>query len=329
MHEESKNSTGYLTKLWSSEFSTHRNFREDGLKVCGDPIRAHDKDSQVDEEGLYIFPLDCDGEPMGGAEDVEKFVRKSCEDKTLQDIFSAKSNAWLDDRSHDGKNRKYQTLLTHHTLLRALHEPRFGKQKPIVDRRLIFIHDPNPCHILALAGIASELRVRDAIQKHLAFETSLLVHIPLKERSMFHLELHLPYFALRESKILAGSHARDKRQCVDLSFLTRCSESGPSQHKIIEAQYSIVICGQDDFQWVGWSFIDNNFEQEELSDDVDRLSYKGVVEDPIANAQLDQNKPLVNPREYFLRVLEVISEQILGEWERVVQNMRRNVRQYV
>jgi hypothetical protein len=334
-------------KEWDPDFLEHRDFKEDGsylkwkkegLKVRGDPIRVDGKDPQVDEEGLRMFLRDYDdGEPLCGAEDVEEF----CEDRRLQDILFAetskklKRNVWLDDRSRSGEYREYQNPLTPYTLLRALEEPRFdNKDKPDADRRRMLFVDLEPDHILVLAETASERQVpvlRDAIQKHLALETSLRVHIPLKGISMFHLELHLPYFALRQSTKPAGFHARGKRQCIDLSFLTGCSNSGPSQprYKIFEAQISFVISGWEDSRWVAWSFIDNYFEKEEELLDIDGYPYECFVEDPIVKGQLDQNDPFANPREYFLMFLKVRSEQILQEWECVVHSVRRNVKRYV
>jgi hypothetical protein len=268
------------------------------------------------------------GNPLYGAKDVEEF----CKDKTLQVISERfKEGAWIDDRSRAGEHREYQDPLTAYTLFQKLKERRFVGEKPDTnERRLIFIKGLDPYYILALVETAPWLQVqvlRDAFQKYLALETSLLT---LKGISVFRLELHLPYFALRQSKKLASSHARNKRRCIDeLSFLTRRSKSGPSQHKIFKAQISFVISGCEDSQWVVKSFIDNYFEEEELLDDVDGLPYNGFVEGPIAKGQLGQNERFVNPREYFLMILKIRSEQILKEWERVVQSVRRNVKPYV
>lgn len=333
-------------KEWDPEFLKHRDFKEDGsylkwkeegLVACGDPIRVDGKDPQVDGEGIRIFLRDYDDdEPLCGAEDVEEF----CKDKQLQDILSAeglknlKRNVWIDDRSRSGEYREYQNPLTPYTLFRALDQPRFdNNEKPDADQRRMLFVDLEPYHILALAETASDRQLpvlRDAIQKHLALETSLRVHIPFKGISMFHLELHLPYFALRQSTRLISSHIRSKRQCIDLSFLTTRSNGGPSQprYKIFEAQISFVISGWEDSRWVAWSFIDNYFAKEELLD-LDGYHYNGFVEDPISKGQLDQNTPLENPREYFLVILKIRAEQVLKEWEHVVQTIKRNVKRYV
>jgi len=347
MDEERKNFLlDCYAKEWDPDFLKHRDFKEDGsylkwkkggLEVKGDPIRVDGKDPKVDGEGLRMFLRDYDDErPLCGAEDVDVF----CKSVRLEDILStegpanAKRNVWLDDRSRSGEYREYQNPLTPYTLLQSLDEPRFdNKWKPDADRRRMLFVDLDPYHILVLAETASERQVpvlRDAIQKHLGLETSLRVNIPLKGISMFHLELHLPYFALRKSTKPAGSHARNKRQCIDLSFLTRCSNYRPSEptYKIFEAQISFIISGWEDSRWVAWSFIDNYFEEEELLD-IDGFPYKRFVEDPIVNGELDQNDPLVNPREYFLMILKVRSQQVLEEWECVVQSVKHNVKRYV
>lgn len=335
-------------KKWDPEFLKHRDFdfkedgpylkwKEEGLVARGDPIRIDGNDPQVDGEGLRIFLRDYDdGSPFCGAEDVEEF----CEDKRLEDILSSegfkklKRNVWIDDRSRSGEYREYQNPLTPYTLFRALDEPRFdNKEKPDADQRRMLFVDLEPYHIIVLAETASELQVpilRDAIQKHLSLETSLRVHIPLTGISMFHLEIHLPYFALRQWTVPAHSHVGKKRQFIDLSFLAPRSIGGPSQsrYKIFDAQFSFVISGWEDSRWVAWSFVDNYFEKEELLD-IDGYPYNAFVEDPIAKGQVDQNNSLANPREYFLMILKVRSEQIVGEWECVVQGVKRNVKRYV
>ena len=334
-------------KVWNPEFWQHRHFKEDGsylkwkregLRARGGPIRVDGRDPEVDEAGLRGFLRDYDnGWLVCGAEDVEEF----CKDRRLQDILSAESsnrlkrNVWLDDRSRSGEYREYQNPLTPYTLLRALEEPRFdNEEKPDADQRRMLVVDLEPDHILVLAETASDRQVpvlRDAMQKHLALETSLRVRIPLKGISMFQLELHLPYLALRQSTKPAGSHAGRKRQCIDLSFLTRPSnsESSQSRYKIFEAQFSFVISGWEDSRWVAWSFIDNYFEEEEELLDIDGYPYDRFAEDPISKGEVDQNKPLANPREYFLMILMVRSERILEEWEYVVQSVKRNIKRYV
>ena len=248
-------------KEWDPEFLLYRDFKEDdsylkwkekGLVVRGDPIRIDGRDPVVDGEGLPSFLRDYDdGSPLCGAEDVKEF----CKDKRLQDILSAegfkilKRNVWIDDRSRSGERREYQNPLTSYTLYQALDEPRFrNKDKPDADQRRILFVDLEPYHILVLAETASESQVpilRDAIQKHLALETSLRVHLPIQGISIFYLEFHLPYFALRQSTNPVRSHMGKERQRIDLDFLTTRSNGGKSQpiYTIFEAQISFVISG--------------------------------------------------------------------------------------
>ena len=149
------------------------------------------------------------------------------------------------------------------------------------------------------------------------------------------MEFHVPYFALRTSlppkdPIRKPVNSNPTRKWTDLSFLE--IQSPESQDKkvygIHEAQISFVICGSDDGRWVGYAFVDTNFDSEGLGDQV--FPYEGVHEDLIASdGELDANLPIWNPREYFLMICEIRIAQVLKEWEFLVRTVERSIKQYV
>ena len=153
---------------------------------------------------------------------------------------------------------------------------------------------------------------------------------------MFHLAFHLPYYAFRSSK----SPRVDHRQCtdgevlrhsLDVSFL-RPRESETSGLFLYEAQISCVVAGTDDWRWVAYCFVDTYFDSEKIA----RRSIRhqegalpiGVRLDPLRNGKLIEDEHYQDPREYFLAVLTVRLEQILGEWNLIVEKLQQAVRKY-
>jgi hypothetical protein len=119
------------------------------------------------------------------------------------------------------------------------------------------------------------------------------------------------------------------RQWTDLTFLNiqPPRSQDQKQYGIHEAQISFVICGSDNRRWVGYGFVDTEFDRENLADH--DLSYVGKHEDPIAFGELDANLPIWDPREYFLMVLQIRMAQVLKEWECLIRTVERSINQYV
>jgi len=143
---------------------------------------------------------------------------------------------------------------------------------------------------------------------------------------IFQLELHLPYYALRESLPrddcrqygVSGELLRKRR---DLSFLQRQTDDSLSQPKcwMYEAQTSFLLVGSDDRRWVGHCFDDTYF-----NDDDKNSFYKD--EDPIiSDSKPNSNLPVLDARIYFLKVFHARSVKVLREWESLVWMVKRNI----
>lgn len=146
------------------------------------------------------------------------------------------------------------------------------------------------------------------------------------------MEFHIPYFALRSSspkdypQTVANSPLRER---IDISFLqmkypnSLCDE----KNTIYEAQFSFVICGEDDTRWVAYAFADTALDDDNLADN--GFSDEAFRPDPILPSHLDANLPIWDPRHYFLRILEFRITQLLSEWEYLVRTIERRIRRYV
>jgi hypothetical protein len=112
-----------------------------------------------------------------------------------------------------------------------------------------------------------------------------------------------------------------------------------------EAQISFVLCGSDHQRWVAYAFVDTDFEEDDVPDEIvpdeqirevsvpldDELGVAKVpIWDPIAlDGGLDANLPIWDPRLYFLVILEIRMAQVLREWEFLVRTVERSISRYV
>ncbi|TVY59342.1 hypothetical protein LCER1_G000736 [Lachnellula cervina] len=267
------------------------------------------------------------------AEVVEEFCRGVC----FGDVVRAKGragqwrSAWLDDRScipeleGRGNARQYENPLSATGLYRALKRKRFeDDDSPDAARRLIYITDLEPAYIHALAATASSRQVpvlRNAIYRHLRFQSSIEVSVPSSGFLTFALHLHLPFFLIRDThpnEPITGVNTKPSRNWTDLSFLQLDNPKSQDQESnkvwgMYEAHFSCVITGSDEWRWVGYSFVDaeiDGFLHESSEED---LSF-----DPIASGRLEANLPIWRPREYWLRVFEIRIEQVRIELEYLI-----------
>ena len=151
---------------------------------------------------------------------------------------------------------------------------------------------------------------------------------------MVHMEFHVPYFILttsppREDHAHIGVHSKPPRHRVDLSFL-QIKNATPQDQKIygiLEAHMSFVICGVDDRRWSGYAFVDTESDGDDW---VDRdCHYEGWHEDPITLGEQNANRPIWNPREYFLRIVQFRMVQVLENWKKLVRPVESSINQYV
>ncbi|KAF4629532.1 hypothetical protein G7Y89_g8613 [Cudoniella acicularis] len=286
--------------------------------------------------------------------------------------------AWLDERSFatgekKGRPRTYRGPLTARDLYRELKKPRFRcrssteatgdssspspsakenenenengclpeDHEPDAERRLIFITDLDRWSTYALIGTASYHQLpalRDALYKHVAFESFIGVAPPSKGLPMFQLSFHLPYYVWRSSQKACEDHRRDAnagplRQFRDVSFLN--SQSSESSSFLYEAQISCVVSGSDEWRWIGYCFVDTYFDSNEearesvVSYHEDSEEDDGLPADPFTYGVGDRNYPIRKPREYFLNVFGIRIKQISREWQQVVAKFEQSIREHI
>jgi hypothetical protein len=86
---------------------------------------------------------------------------------------------------------------------------------------------------------------------------------------------------------------------------------------LYEAQISVAVIGLDRWTWIAYAFDDTYF-------DYDTIEPCAQFTDTIRRPGLytrDCNDPVWTPREYFLKTVEIKTEQVAKEWRGVVQKL--------
>ena len=155
---------------------------------------------------------------------------------------------------------------------------------------------------------------------------------------MFQLAFHLPYYVWRSSQKPCEDHRQyangdPLRHSQDVSFLEW--EAYGSSSFLYEAQISCVVAGLDEWRWIAYCFVDTYFDTLEggketvLSYHEDSLTNKGIRADPLTFGVTDADKPIHDPRDYFLTVFQTRINQVKCEWQQVVAKVQQSVREYV
>ena len=155
---------------------------------------------------------------------------------------------------------------------------------------------------------------------------------------------HLPYYALRSSEVCRRDHRQFEngdslRDSQDVSFLSRmpCDSSSLLNHQLstflYETQISCVVAGSDEWRWVGYCFVDTYLDpveggKETVAQYHEDSSCGGFRGDPFTLGRVEADKPIRDPRIYFLKVLQVRLNQVKNEWQKVVEMVYQSIRHY-
>ena len=147
---------------------------------------------------------------------------------------------------------------------------------------------------------------------------------------------HLAYFSLMTRPAAQVESTREptnkafQRHWIDLSFLLNTGDSqGEEVYGIYESNVAFVCCGSDNQRWTGYSFVDGHPDsvEEELGELIS--PGKGLHHDPISDGMLPADKPLWDPREYFLKIYTIRIVQVRDAWEPLVRKTEIRIKEYV
>ncbi len=94
---------------------------------------------------------------------------------------------------------------------------------------------------------------------------------------------------------------------------------------LCEALISTVVTGIDDSVWTALGLVDTYFDEEESTKTFQAATSSFSRPDPLSAGVLDAQCPILDPREYFLKVFEIRVSRVEKEWHFIVQKLRRNI----
>ncbi|XP_014561612.1 hypothetical protein COCVIDRAFT_33601 [Bipolaris victoriae FI3] len=237
--------------------------------------------------------------------------------------------AWIDDRGTcTGRSRDYEGCFNSKGLYETLEQLRFGHPTlQDVDQRMIYIPKLTPSFVSALAktGWHHQMKaLRDAIWKHIAFETSMRVQMPILGFRTYQLEFHMEHLLLRPSSQNEGSVTDDS--IADLSFLELADGNGQIvPHSLYRGHMTLVICGWSNMQWTGYVF--TQADNDGLDNkDIDKLKGHFLTSEyGFDFATPPQSVQTWDARRYWLRLVAHRSQYVLQEWLYLIRTVEEGV----
>lgn len=253
----------------------------------------------------------------------------------------------LDDQI-DGneEHRQYKDSLLGDELHDYLRRHRFqAGNLPVAHRRLISVCNLDATTINTLAETALWNQrdcLRDAFWKHISFETSIRVGQAIGGFSTPHIEMHLPYLALRT--ILRSADATVENEDLpeekweDATFLHQSDTT--SRDLIYRAHISIVIWIWDPYRWTGYMLsnpcpintdaapIDDEDDHGTESEDDEEEDCEPPREDifvPESVEDFMSDQPIWDPRKYFLQIAAVWAGFLLKEYTHLIRTLEERV----
>ncbi|KAK8109065.1 hypothetical protein PG984_014866 [Apiospora sp. TS-2023a] len=205
---------------------------------------------------------------------------------------------------------------------------------PDAERRVVFVINIDESVVWSIAATVSPIQavaMRSFVSNHLSFKASFDLTILPDGPRIFRMSFHLPFYGLRNA--LKGVQPLDRRglrDTQDIGFMRDSlrtdvdSASLPCEY-IYQAELSCLVIGQDHRTWAAYVFLDNydDYENGDIEGDYDQereaLDKTGIILDPFSSKQLASSH--TTPREFFLRVLEVLSTQASTEWRYTVTRL--------
>ncbi|PVH84094.1 hypothetical protein DL98DRAFT_652134 [Cadophora sp. DSE1049] len=244
--------------------------------------------------------------------------------------------ALMDDRNDEtvtrnilnGNARPSSGPMTARRLYLELLKPRTNFAPEVnAERRLIYITDLDPSYALSLAATASRFQasyLRDFMYKYLTSRTSIGIQTRTAGFSGFALEFHLPYYARRRMLPIQNGHTdprlrngKSLRRSEEVIHLSLDHQHTTAERDYIhEAQVSIMVIGVDDWFWTAYCFADVYFKSEEHTEQVGVMHRNNA--DPHSCGKYFLDRPVWNPRHYFLRSLSCRMEQVKQEWNNTI-----------
>ena len=146
----------------------------------------------------------------------------------------------------------------------------------------------------------------------------------------FRLELHLPFYVLRETNGREMDELRQGRKARDVSFLSSQEHNITSGYQYLyEAQVSLLIHGYGRTNWEAYAFVDDaetfGLRVDNQIDQDDSMLHFPTFASYASCEKTDSEEKPLDPREYFLRIAKYRTAQVLSEWRYLVRKLEQTV----
>lgn len=135
------------------------------------------------------------------------------------------------------------------------------------------------------------------------------------------------------------SDGKPLRKRVDLGFLSNIDQShnlDATAYCLCESQISCVVTGFNNRIWSAYCMVDDGFDaQDDLWTEPEPTEPEIESEkppfdfDPLAAGKIPADRPIWNPRVYFLKVLKIRAEQIAEHWAVIKFMLGPKIQTYV
>ncbi|KAJ4264334.1 hypothetical protein NW762_005530 [Fusarium torreyae] len=318
-------------------------------KVQTENERYIDPDVLEDDNLVYFF-MTKDGQDRGRFYQAE-LVDSFCRETAFQELRSSGSElsqrkvCLIDDRTNDGKNSAslgdFEPLSVHEMYLKLM-EKRFHLESsagapidPSVDRRLIFVTDPDSHGMAALMATAPLSQVdvlSDFFYHYVAFKPYIGDSSQSRGFPTFTYSFHLPFYSWactrQEPRDLRATKDGSPLRCVhNMSFLGGKPQGAPYKvDYLCKAQVSVLIASVDHTVWTGFGFADTHYQPEDWRQSVDKYLDDEMRFDPFTDGKCDADKPFLDPGEYFLTCLDYQSKLFKNEWVKTAWELTQKVK---
>ncbi|EWG48875.1 hypothetical protein FVEG_08528 [Fusarium verticillioides 7600] len=280
-------------------------------------------------------------------------VNHFCHSGELRELQSNSANLLLtksclvDDRISNGTvsvELGQRKSLVPHEMYSRLVEKRFheppsngGSQRPNVDRRLVFIINPDSHALVSVMATAPRYQKNALIHflySYIASRPYIGVQSKPQGLVTYELSFHLPFYSWK----LTQREPRDTRlrrdgsplrKVQDMSCLRGNSPITTAMDYLCQAQIAVCITPIGEGVWTGYCFVDTYFQSEDERQCVEDYCDRGVQLDHFTTGKHEADLPILDPDDYFLTSLECQLLVFKDEWMNTAQMFRQKVETYV
>lgn len=82
--------------------------------------------------------------------------------------------------------------------------------------------------------------------------------------------------------------------------------------------------------WTAYAFVDSYFDElDSVAAYHEMKGPRGGTMDPLTMANVDAQRPIWKPRQYFVTVVGIRLRRIVVEWNRILKRIEKDIEQYV